>query len=226
MNLVPFGEFVPFRHTFPWMQNFTPYENDYSCTPGEAFTRFEFTAAAPGKRDEANEDQLYRFGVLICYEDSDPTMARQYNPWARTGEPVDFLVNISNDGWFNGSEEHEQHLAIARFRAVECRRTLLRAVNMGISAVIDPDGRIKEMPNFAEEGWAASKQVAGTVTADIPLDTRGSMYAALGDWLPLLCWLLMATLLLNGWVRRRTTRRPTPPPPQHPTTQQTTPRTA
>src|SRR5713101_1333826 len=57
-------------------------------------------------------------------------------------KPVDFLVNISNDGWFEGTEEHEQHLAICRFRAVVCRRSMVRAVNMGISAVIDGNGRV------------------------------------------------------------------------------------
>ena len=83
--------------------------HDYSCTPGENWTRFELPTAKG----------TFRFGVLICYEDTDPSMARKYNPTSGRGPGVDFLVNISNDGWFDGSEEHEQHLAICRFRAVE-----------------------------------------------------------------------------------------------------------
>src|SRR5207248_3317301 len=77
------------------------------------------------------------FGVLICFDDSDADLARQYVRTDSDGAPVDFLLNISNDGWFDGTSEHDEHLAVCRFRAVECRRSLARAVNMGISAVID-----------------------------------------------------------------------------------------
>jgi apolipoprotein N-acyltransferase len=189
IHLVPFGEYVPFRQTFPWMQTLTPYTHDYSCTPGERFTRFEFTAPSDGKR--------YSFGMLICYEDSDPYLARQYNPSSGRTAGVDFLVNTSNDGWFDGTEEHEQHLAICRFRAVEARRTVVRAVNMGVSAVIDPDGRVVALP--VAESWSKSKKTRGIVRADVPLDRRESPYAAVGDWVPALCW----GLLVVGLVARR-----------------------
>ena len=63
---------------------------------------------------------------------------------ASRSEKADFLINISTDGWFDGTSEHDEHLAICRFRAVECRRSVGRAVNMGISAVIDGDGRVLE----------------------------------------------------------------------------------
>jgi apolipoprotein N-acyltransferase len=190
MHLVIFGEYVPFKETLPWMQTFTPYENDYSCRPGERWTRFPLTTA---------DGRDYRFACLICYEDSDPYLARQYV----RDEPVNFLVNISNDGWFDGTEEHEEHLAICRFRAVETRRSIVRAVNMGISAVIDSDGRVAALP---AESWSASKKAEGVVAANVPLDDRESWYARLGDWIPATCW----GLLLLGhvtWVirnRRRT----------------------
>src|SRR5260370_39296723 len=103
------------------MNKLAPYDFDYSITPGTVQTRFRL-----GK---------HHFGVFICYEDTDPYLARQYVR-QDGGEPTaDFLVNISNDGWFDGSSEHEQHLAICRFRAVECRRSVARAVNMGISGI-------------------------------------------------------------------------------------------
>src|SRR6185369_15796924 len=57
-------------------------------------------------------------------------------------KPVDFLVNRANDGWFHGTSEHEEHLVVSLFRAIENRRALVRSVNMGISAVIDPNGRV------------------------------------------------------------------------------------
>lgn len=193
MHLVPFGEYVPLKETFPWLQAFTPYKHDYSCRPGDRFERFSIQPLDPKvkKRD-------LNFGVLICYEDSDPSIAREYNPSSGRNDGVDFLVNMSNDGWFDGTEQHEQHFAICRFRAVESRRTVVRAVNMGISGIIDPDGRVKELPDFE---WADSKKKIAIVSGNIPLDSRGSLYAFAGDWVPALCWLLVLGGL--GLARRR-----------------------
>lgn len=189
MHLVPFGEYVPFRHTLPFMRWLTPYEADYSCTPGDRFTRF---AVNTGGR-------AYTFGVLICYEDSDPYLARQYVRPTDEAEPVDFLVNISNDGWFHGTAEHEQHLALCRFRAVEARRPVVRAVNMGVSAIIDADGRLQALPG---DSLGGSKRITGTVTDTLKLDTRSSRYAAWGDWLPVGCGLLVLLGVAGGFVRR------------------------
>ncbi|MFO0796173.1 MAG: apolipoprotein N-acyltransferase [Gemmataceae bacterium] len=183
IHLVPFGEYVPFRGTFPWLQAFTPYEGDYSCRPGQRWTRF---VAVSGGRD-------FTFACLICYEDSDPSLARRYVEREGTRPGVDFLVNLSNDGWFDGTEEHEQHLAVCRFRAVECRRSVVRAVNMGISAVIDPDGRVVA---------ALPKQVEGVVSEAVPIDGRESVYVRLGDWLPGACW----AAVLVGVVGARLSR--------------------
>lgn len=183
MHLVPFGEYVPFKETLPWMSTFTPYDWDYGCRPGEHWTRFPIKTA---------DGRAFTFGCLICYEDSDPYLARQYV----AADPVNFLVNISNDGWFDGTEEHEEHLAICRFRAVEARRSVVRAVNMGISGVIDPDGRVVALPG---ESWAASKKVEAVVSAVVPIDGRGSWYARLGDWIPAACW----GLLVLGHVASR-----------------------
>ena len=85
MHLVPFGEYVR-RTIAPWMQIFTPYKHDYSCRPAKA------------GRDSRSRPATaaFTFGCLICYEDSDPYLARHYV----ATEPVNFLVNISNDGWF------------------------------------------------------------------------------------------------------------------------------
>jgi apolipoprotein N-acyltransferase len=187
MHLVPFGEYVPFKETLPFMSTFTPYKWDYSCRPGEKWTRFPLTA---------KDGRSFTFGCLICYEDSDTYLARQYV----ASEPVDFLVNISNDGWFDGTEEHEQHLAICRFRAVEARRSVVRGVNMGISGVIDPDGRVIALPGPT---WRESKKVEGVVVAVVPIDGRASWYAKLGDWLPAACWTVAGLGLAAGFVRRK-----------------------
>ena len=196
MHLVPFGEYVPLKSS--WLQNFTPYKHDYSCTPGTDWTLFEVPAAVqPGR--------VYKFGMLICYEDGDPYLARQYNPSAGRGLDADFLVNISNDGWFTGTEEHEQHLAICRVRAVESRRAIVRAVNTGISAIIDPDGNVVALP--VPEDWSKSKVTTAVVRGDVPIGDAPSTYARLGDWVPVACWCFITGVLL--WPSRLW-RRPVP----------------
>jgi apolipoprotein N-acyltransferase len=210
MHRVPWGEYVPLRDWLPFMHWFAPYDFDYSINPGEHFTRF-------------NLDN-YRFGVLICYEDTDPFLARHYARQEEDGQPVNFLVNISNDGWFNGSSEHEEHLAVSRFRAIECRRAMVRSVNMGISAVIDGNGRVLNVKRAATAGdlslwevsvgdgplsdlphgeWADFKKAAGVLVARVPIDTRFSLYAVAGDWLAGLCWLLIGVATVGVWGYRR-----------------------
>jgi len=182
MHLVPFGEYVPLKSTFPWLQKFTPYTHDYSCKPGEHWSRFPLKVG----------DREYVFGCVICYEDSDPSLARRYAVADAEGRAVDFLVNISNDGWFNGTEEHEQHLAICRFRAVECRRAIVRSVNMGISCIIDANGRVSDLPG---PSWAESVKISTVVRGVVPIDARSSIYPQVGDWVPLMCLILFGV----GW---------------------------
>jgi apolipoprotein N-acyltransferase len=184
IHCVPFGEYVPLRHWLPWMNKFAPYDFDYSITPGEQLTRFPLGT--------------YHYGVIICYEDTDPCLARQYARSDGTQPAADFLINISNDGWFDGTSEHEEHLAICRFRAIECRRAVARAVNMGISAVIDGNGRITLLPG---PSWAASKKVEKVLTAAIPIDRRASLYARWGDWFAWTCSLGLVAGLIPS-VRR------------------------
>jgi apolipoprotein N-acyltransferase len=208
LHRVPFGEYVPFRDWLPFMNVFSPYDFDYSIAVGDGLTRFPF-----GK---------YTFGVLVCYEDTDPALARDYGVATQDGPPADFLLNISNDGWFNGTSEHEEHLAISRFRAIESRRALARSVNMGISALIDSNGKVlapvkrrlqsgvelwsvpadpASQEELAIDQWHEYKQADGILEVEMPIDHRTSVYALYGDWLPLSCWVLIGVALAWGWVR-------------------------
>jgi apolipoprotein N-acyltransferase len=209
MHRVPFGEYIPLGGYLPFLSALSPYDGfSWIVQPGEQHTRFEVPRPAGG----------FSFGVLICYEDTDPVLARPYGGGGQ--EPVDFVLNISNDGWFNGTSEHDQHLAICRFRAVECRRCVARSVNMGISAVIDSNGRVLaprlvqeeptrvwEVPAGAEaldvSRWHEFKQVSGVLLASVPLDDRVSFYAHHGDWFAGTC---LAAVLAGGLIltlRRR-----------------------
>jgi apolipoprotein N-acyltransferase len=212
MHRVPFGEYIPLGTWLPFLSALSPYEGtSWVVHSGTEFTRFPLLARGRG----------YTFGVLICYEDTDPALARPYGGGGQ--EPVDFLVNISNDGWFNGTSEHDQHLAICRFRAVECRRSVARSVNMGISAVIDSNGRVLapelvrqapfcrwEIPEGAGalpvSRWHEFKKVSGVLVATVPLDDRVSFYARQGDLFAAAC--LAAVLVLA--VALRITRRRQP----------------
>jgi apolipoprotein N-acyltransferase len=201
IHLVPFGEYTPFVRYLPFLRWFVPYDFDYAVVPGTNMTRFTIGE--------------HTFGVLICYEDTLPNLG---SPFLRGGDkPVDYLLNISNDGWFDGHAEHDQHLAICRFRAVEYRRSIGRSVNMGLSAMIDADGRVLR-PRVARETdqdclweiapgeslpvgeWRRFKQVSGVIVGRVPIDTRESLYARFGDWFAGGLALLVAVALV---IRRK-----------------------
>lgn len=171
IHRIPFGEYVPLRDWLPFMKEFMPYDFEYSITSGEKHTRFTL-----GK---------HSFGVLICYEDTDPYLARHYGRAEADGPAVDFLLNISNDGWFDGTSEHDEHLAICRFRAIENRRSVARAVNMGISAVIDPNGHVlrpERIEQIPFDGPANAKVSEGVMNNWL-LDARaGTNDLATGEW--------------------------------------------
>ncbi len=207
IHRVPIGEYIPLRRAMPFLNYLAPYDYDYAVEPGEDFTRF----CLPG-------DSSASFGVLICYEDTDPAIARPYV----ADHPVDFLLNLSNDGWFDGTAEHDQHLALCRFRAIETRRTVGRSVNMGISALIDSNGRVLVPELVCEEGripvweisessaslprsrWSEFKQVAGVLVGRLPIDSRTSLYAQVGDRLAGGCaTLLVAAIVLTHRWRKR-----------------------
>ncbi len=133
IHRVPLGEYVPLRETFPFLNRLAPYDFEYGVAEGDTITRFPL-------KPKKGEEREFSFGVVICYEDTVPDVARPYG--GDGSHATDFLLNISNDGWFDGTSEHEEHLAICRFRAVECRRSVARTVNMGVSAVIDGNGRV------------------------------------------------------------------------------------
>ena len=155
IDLVPFGEFVP--SAFSWVNRITPEAGDF----------------VPGHDIKVLPAAGHRLGVFICYESAFPDLVRQF---AKKG--ADVLVNLSNDGYFGHSEARQQHLLIARMRAVENRRYLIRATNDGLTAVIDPAGRIvRRLPPYQE---LASPIQYGVVEAP-------TFYAEHGDWFAWIC---------------------------------------
>ncbi|MDD5458338.1 MAG: apolipoprotein N-acyltransferase [Phycisphaerae bacterium] len=202
IHLVPFGEVVPFKKRAPWLYNilmsFTPYDYDYSLSYGKNFTIFDIYTAP-------SEPPLH-FGVMICYEDTVPYIARRFAIAKDGKKQVDFLVNISNDGWFVrfeqkkvlASTELAQHVAACVFRAVENRLAILRSVNTGISCVIDSTGRVVDgyidgsLPVEALQRNA----VAGYFADKMPIDKRITFFSRYGRWLDLICAVFFLIVLI------------------------------
>jgi apolipoprotein N-acyltransferase len=206
IHLVPFGEVVPFRRKVPWLYNFlmkfTPYNYDYSLDYGSKYTVFEMTGR------QGQQEKLYRFSVMICYEDTTPEIARRFAMDQQGRKRVDWLVNISNDGWFvrfkKGkvlpSTELPQHTAVCVFRAVENRLAVLRSVNTGISCLIDTLGRIRDgyvaaSPDFPVP--AMQRQgMAGWFVDKMPIDKRETFFSRYGQWLDFCCALCLVLLII------------------------------
>jgi apolipoprotein N-acyltransferase len=177
IHLVPFGEYVPLVQTFPWLTALTPYHG--SQVPSLAF----------GREPSTFRLGPYRFAAAICFEDTVPQAVRRFFQNPKDGRPPDLLINMSNDGWFHHSSELDMHLAISVFRAVENRVPLARAVNTGLSALIDGNGSILA---------ALPKMTEGILARDVPLDDRDSLYSAWGDWLGFSCVAITLGLVVLG----------------------------
>jgi apolipoprotein N-acyltransferase len=174
-RLLLFGEHLPFERRFPWLRRAFPHAG--------ALTAGAWTSTLAAGRA--------RVGVLVCYEDIIPAFARQIA--ARSPKP-NLLVNVTNDSWFGHSTEPYQHAALASFRAIELRRSLVRATNTGVSCLVDPRGR-----TLAAGGLFRAETLAGAV----PLLEGTTLYARLGDWPALAAITLVLGLAALALRRRR-----------------------
>lgn len=189
---VPFGEYLPLADSLPILGSLTPYRGRYGIQAGQRGVAFEYKG--------------HRFAPVICFEDTVPQVVRSCVRDAIADDPkhrkVDVLLNLTNDGWFHGSSEHDQHLITAAFRAVELRTPMVRAVNTGISAIIDGDGAIRA--RAIEPKTGKSKQVEAVVCDFVPLDNRQSWYLSGGDWFAQACLALCVASLFAGCYGRIT----------------------
>ncbi len=245
IHLVPFGEVLPLRKTFPAIYQFLmklkfiPYNFDYSLDYGSEYTIFEMSDSENKEISQedtksqnqdiskkhknssglgvlvAENNRIYKFGVIICYEDTVPAIARKFIVSKDGKKQVDWLVNISNDGWFvkfagekvSPSAELPQHAAVCAFRAVENRIPIVRSVNTGISCLIDSLGRMKDgfvdgtLPDKAMDRTA----VAGWFTDRILIDKRISFFSKNGEWLDFCCQGCVF-LFIIAWVLSKTSR--------------------
>ena len=172
LHLVPFGEYIPLKKIFSFLETVVPI-GDF--VPGEEYTVFSLDA----KRHKLN---AIRFSVLICFEDLFAGLSRQF-----VKKGAGFLVNITNDAWFGDTSSPEQHLQASVFRAVENRRYLVRAANTGMSGFISPCGRLDLLKKNNK-----STYVSGYKTENIFIaKDRGTIYTRFGDFFILICLVIV-----------------------------------
>lgn len=190
VHLVPFGEFIPLKRSAPWLYNllmvFAPYDPD--LTHGAALEAL----AMPGGD--------VTVAVPICFEDAFADVCRQmvYGPGG--GKRADMLANISNDGWFHGTVELEQHWDLSVLRAVENRVPVVRAVNTGISGFIDSTGRT--VSRVADRGGRV-RSVEGWAVRTVALDPRRTFYGRYGDVAALVLSLAALSIIIIALARPR-----------------------
>jgi apolipoprotein N-acyltransferase len=174
IHLVPFGEYIPFKNLLFFAHKLTGRVSDF----------------ARGDERKVFRVGGHRYGIFICYESVFADEVRQF---ARLGAEV--LVNISDDGWYGDTSAPWQHLNMARMRAIENRRWLLRDTNNGITAVIDPYGRVRQsIPRHRTDALPAGFGFRDDIT----------FYTAHGDVFGWACALL--SLGIAGWSGRKLLR--------------------
>ena len=175
VHLVPFGEYLPLPWLFKYMQGLTAESGAFA--PGNGFASLPLPV----------EDETLPFGVFICFESVFPEITR-----ALAQEGAQFIVNTTNDAWFGHTAAPHQHLSMAIVRAVETGRPLVRAANTGISAIVEPSGRIVRTTELFE-----TEVFSAMIT---PRDEM-TLYTRYGDVFVAACG-----LFLTGWWLRAVLR--------------------
>ena len=188
VHLVPFGEYVPGRHTIPLLARVVGDQVPDDFAFGKEFTVFKLSG------------EKAKVAPLICFEDTIGDLARQF---VLAG--ANLLVNVTNDGWFLKSAGSRQHLANAVFRCVETRLPMVRAANTGVTCFINEFGNITQM--LVDENRSPFTQ--GTLTGQVGIvaDPEPTFYVRHGEWFAYACVAITALTLLflvgRSVVRRK-----------------------
>jgi apolipoprotein N-acyltransferase len=187
IHLVPFGEFVPGRHTVPLLAQIVGDQVPGDFKGGTEYTVFTLT----------NAD--VHVAPLICFEDTIGELTRQFVLPHETSPGANLLVDVTNDGWFERSAGSHQHLANAIFRCVETRRPMIRAANTGVTCFVNQFGRITQV--LRDD--TGSTFIEGVLTGEIKVPTEqqltfyvrhGELFAKACAAITLLAMLIMIVL--------------------------------
>ncbi len=173
VHLVPFGEYTPLVRYLPFLEKIT--------AQGAGF--------ASGEDHNPIITSMGKVGILICYEGVFPSITN-----TTVAKGAQFLVNLTNDAWYERTSAAYQHLAFYVFRAVETDRYILRSANTGISAIIDPRGRIKEKTPIFEER---------VLKGNFSLGDNVTFYVSHGDYFILISFLSLLAIIAVQLFRRK-----------------------
>jgi apolipoprotein N-acyltransferase len=179
LHLVPFGEYVPLRNVFPILTDILPI-GDFK--PGKEATVFTLSDKNP-----------VRFSTPICFED---TVAHLSSDFVRNGAQI--LINITNDAWFADTKAPFLHLAAAIFRSVENRRSLVRAANTGVSAFIDPLGRVVA---YVQDDVGKKIFISGFHQENVPISDEETVYGKFPQFFIYFCLVCMISTVLYSYIR-------------------------
>jgi apolipoprotein N-acyltransferase len=200
-QLVPFGEFVPFRSVLGWLEKITDVgSGDFKA--GESASPLIITARSG----------VLSVGALICYEDIFPQLARD-----SVFMGADFFVVLTNNGWFGEGGAAYQHAAHSVLRAVETRRPVIRCSNGGWSGWIDEFGKIRATMTNKEGSIYFRGAADYAIARDSRWIERASFYSRHGDWFVWVCLALIALGASSLWSKQPVTP-PTSEPEADPAT--------
>ncbi len=168
LHLVPFGEYIPLRKVFGFLETVVPIGE---MTAGSSYRVFSFLTKAGRKAD---------FAALICFEDVFPELSREF---VKRGAV--FLAVITNDAWYQRTSAAYQHMQASVFRAVENRVPVVRSANTGVSCFIGPGGKIERA---VQDGSGGLIFTPGYITSEIALPVFSrTVYNSFGDWFVAVC---------------------------------------
>ncbi|HSY74465.1 MAG TPA: apolipoprotein N-acyltransferase [Dongiaceae bacterium] len=180
-KLVAFGEYIPLVRWLPFVKWFTPITGGYET--GNSPVQFEMN------------DLKIKTAPLICFEDTFPQLARK-----SVRDDTDFLVNLTNDGWFGRSAQQWEHMANAIFRAVENGVPLVRACNNGVTCWIDANGRVREM----FKNGTGDVYGVGAMTFELPLQSHAqTFYNRHGDWFGWGCVGVASLIFIRKIIKKK-----------------------
>ena len=189
LHLVPFGEYVPGRHSVPLLARIVGDQVPGDFKAGKNHTVFELT----------NRD--VKVAPLICFEDTLGELTRRFVLPSETNPGANLLADITNDGWFLHSAGSHQHLANAIFRCVETRRPMVRAANTGVTCFVNEFGRVTQ--KLQDDTGSTFTEGVLTGEVKIPTENEPTFYTRHGELFAKLCAVLTAIATLAAFALRR-----------------------
>jgi apolipoprotein N-acyltransferase len=204
LHLVPFGEYVPGRHTVPLLARIVGDQVPGDFSSGTEYTVFSLT----------NGD--VQVAPLICFEDTIGELVRTFVLPTETNPGANLLVDITNDGWFLHSAGSHQHLANAIFRCVETRRPLVRAANTGVTCFVNQFGRVTQ--ELRDETGNTFTEGVLTGEVKVPIEHELTFYTRHGELFAKSCAVITLLAIIMTIALRRIGRAGRPELPSAATT--------